>query len=62
MGLHTFNKEAEVLPPAVQQWANLESNNGLLIENTFYSLAEFNDTGHSFEKIATVIENNIDVL
>ena len=62
MGLHTFNKAAEVLPPVVQQWAKLGSNNGTLIENTFYTLAELNDTGHSFEKIATIIENSIDVL
>ena len=42
------------LPPAVQEWAGLSGNNGCMTDGD--SLAEMNDNGVSFAKIADIIE------
>jgi hypothetical protein len=45
---YTFGQESEVLPKPVQEWAGID-------EITCRSLAELNDSGNSFTKIADTI-------
>lgn len=58
-GLHTLNKEVEILPDTVRDWADLKFNTGGFIDpkNDHYdSLAAMNDLGCSFKEIANTIE------
>lgn len=65
-GIHKFNRMDERLPAIVQKWAGLQSNNGAFknIEtnywDNYFGLADMNDFGGSFKKIATTIEKQID--
>lgn len=61
-GLHCFDKEVEVLPENVIEWADLMGATGTLnktaqYDEEFYtSLASMNDLGCSFKRIANTIE------
>jgi hypothetical protein len=48
------------LPRPVQQWLGLADEGGAF--NGDFSLSELNDSGHSFEQIANIIEANADSL
>ena len=61
-GLHSFDKEVEVLPDNVKEWAGLFGKNGsfsdeqINSDNEYASLASMNDLGCSFKEIAKTIE------
>lgn len=64
-GIHKFNKQLECLPKTVQKWAGLFSKvgdfrnvdrNDITSYGDFASLADMNDLGCSFKKIAKTIE------
>lgn len=64
-GVHSFNKQDESLPKVVQKWAGLFSKVGdfrnvdrrdISSYGDFASLADMNDLGCSFKKIAKTIE------
>lgn len=64
-GIHKFNKQPECLPKTVQKWAGLFSKVGdfrnvdrrdITSYGDFASLADMNDLGCSFKKIAKTIE------
>lgn len=56
----TYNSDVSILPVEVVEWAKMRSTNGDI--NEFMCLAELNDKGVSFEKIADIIENQVDDL
>jgi len=53
-------RESQVLPPAIQQWAGMNSKNGAFAYDmqTQGCLAYMNDHGSSFTDIADFIEKN----
>lgn len=61
-GLHSFDKDIEVLPDSVVQWSGLDGKTGHFRNIINYddydyaSLAAMNDLGCSFKKIANTIE------
>lgn len=57
-----FNGEHEILPVIVADWAGLGSRKGTPTNHMFPSLVDLNDNGSSFEKIADVIEKNVENL
>lgn len=66
-GIHKFNKQPESLPKTVQKWAGLFSKvgdfrnvdrNDITSYGDFASLADMNDLGCSFKKIAKTIEKD----
>lgn len=67
IGVHSFNKQDETLPVVVQKWAGLFSKFGdfrnfdrsdITSYDEFASLADMNDLGCSFKKIAKTIEKD----
>lgn len=55
----SFDRESEVLPIRVREWAGLGSPEGALIINGVRtSLARQNDKGASFAELARMIEDN----
>ena len=59
--LRAYNGRTGLLPLVVQRWAEMETSNGKY-NNDKDSLAFRNDAGLSFDKIATVIEEQVDNL
>ena len=60
-GLHSFDKDIEVLPNSVKEWAGLFGKTGKFTDvvpsnNDYTSLTEMNDLGCSFKMIANTIE------
>lgn len=61
------DQREDVLPDIVSQWAGLETPGGYpennpivgFPDNNFTTLAELNDTHHTFAEIADIIENNL---
>lgn len=52
-----------VLPDSVRQWADMDSDNGLIYKTkSLGCLSEMNDQGKGFKEIAKIIENNIEYL
>jgi len=50
----------ETLPKAVREWAGIPDGNPMVFfEDGISSLADLNDSGHSFEEIADVIEKQL---
>lgn len=62
--------ETEFLPEKVMKWAGMDDSGGVrtdregieILDNEFFSLAEANDYGISFTRIATWIEKNYEKL
>ena len=53
-------REWDLLPPSVQQWANLASACPIVnLEEGIKALSELNDAGATFEQIATLIEEQL---
>lgn len=66
VGIH-FAEEDGQLPEAVRKWAGMESIDGSLLLSVddygyYPSLAEMNDDGYNFKRIADVIEAKSDRL
>lgn len=63
---YSFAGEATMLPTSVRKWAGMMDRVGEIHnegdENDGSSLAELNDAGASFKKIAQIIEDSVDVL
>jgi hypothetical protein len=59
--LRAYNGRTGLLPLVVQRWAEMETSNGKY-NNDKDSLVFRNDAGLSFDKIATVIEEQVDNL
>jgi hypothetical protein len=60
-GLHSFDKEVEVLPDSVRDWADLMGKTGSFSNDIdtydgYGSLSAMNDLGCSFKKIANTID------
>ena len=55
-----YGRESDVLPVAVRKWAGVRSSTGFHYNDidNFVSLADMNDTGKSFDKIANFIAKN----
>lgn len=52
-----------VLPDSVKQWAEMDTDNGLIYNGKSHGcLSEMNDQGKSFKEIAEVIKQNIKML
>lgn len=49
-----------VLPNAVREWAGMSTTNGSIDEDT--ALSTLNDQGMSFSEIATLIDQNVELL
>lgn len=52
----SFDRERGYLPTKVMDWLGLHERDGTL-RNEYISLSRMNDSGHSFEEIANVIES-----
>lgn len=69
-GFYYYNRNAEVLPKKVMQWAGLKSRYGEFTAGCrlkkefrdYESLSELNDGGASFKTIANFIEKNYEKL
>lgn len=57
MGDSFIAGEMAVLPPEVRDWAELDASNPEIVPNNSATLAEFNDQGMPFPKIAEMIDN-----
>jgi hypothetical protein len=49
------------LPTRVRKWAGLRTNDAI-IGKSYTSIADYNDAGSSFKKIADIIEKNVEAL
>ena len=57
-GEKLYNGFALVLPPEVEEWLGLASENGFFNgDGTKYSLTQLNDAGYTFAEIADIIES-----
>lgn len=52
-----YDKETEILPKCVMEWAGLRSPEGGFTDASITSLASLNDNGKTFAEIADVIES-----
>lgn len=61
--VYAFAGNSTTLPTKVMQWAGMHSNAGEIADEfEDESLAEINDDGYSFKKIAQIIEDRVDDL
>ena len=58
-----YNETWYVLPRAVQEWSGACTPGAVLdLSDGTMTLATYNDTGHTFEQIADIIDANVDKL
>lgn len=60
ISFHDGEKDSNYLPYIVREWSELEATNPIVSDNGSYTfLAGLNDSGRSFNDIATIIEEQL---